>query len=215
MFNRRGGFHHRAVKGRLMNSIARLSIAVGLLRPPAGAALIAMLPLLSGCIGLAIETPSAVEVRDPVPLMAKQIIGDTRDRWACQPVPLSMAAATKDDYRASWGAPARTVATPKGETWVYEEGGRWCGVWIFALVPLPLLLPVCQTSDAVDFEGEIAVRSASRRMDAFGAGLMFNPHAMLPLPFLFRPARANEDRPAPALLAGDARQSSHLACGAR
>jgi hypothetical protein len=60
------------------------------------------------------------------------------------------------------------------------------------ILPLPMLLPVCETFDHVRFEDELAVGSVSRRMDGFAFGM-----GLFPLPFVavFRPAYATESQP--------------------
>ena len=148
----------------------------------------------TGCVGLMVDKPWTREIWNPVPITAKKPLGGPNDvdRWACQPGSAASAPQTKDRFLASWGAPREKVATAQGETWIYSESGRWCGVWILVILPLPMLLPVCETFDHVRFEDELAVGSVSRRMDGFAFGM-----GLFPLPFVavFRPAYATESQP--------------------
>jgi hypothetical protein len=151
----------------------------------------------TGCVGLMVDQPWTQEIRNPVPLKAEKFFGGPNDldRWACQPGSGPAVPQTKDRFLGAWGVPKEKVPTAKGETWIYSESGRWCGLWVFFVLPLPILLPVCETFDHVVFEDERAVRSASRRMDGAGIGLGFHPAAMWPLPFLIRPARVTDVQP--------------------
>ena len=125
----------------------------------------------AGCFGFLVDKPMTTNIQNPVPREAQFITSGKRDRWACQPARDVPVPLTKDGFLAVWGAPKEKMTTPKGETWIYAEEGRWCGLWIAFFVPVPLLLPVCETFDRVDFEGELAVRSKSRRPQGFGVGL--------------------------------------------
>jgi hypothetical protein len=148
----------------------------------------------TGCVGLMIDKPWTREVRNPVPLKAKNPLGgsDDLDRWACQPGSSSSERQTKDRFLASWGVPKEKVPTAKGESWIYSESGRWCGIWILAILPLPVLLPVCETFDHVVFESDLAIASESRRMDGFAIGAGIFP---LPWAAMARPARATDSHP--------------------
>lgn len=149
----------------------------------------------TGCVGLMIDKPWTREIRNPVPLKAKKLFGgpDDLERWACQQGgSVFSPPQTKDRVLASWGEPKEKVATTKGETWTYAESGRWCGVWILAILPLPVLLPVCETFDHVVFENDLAVSSASRRMDGFAIGAGIFP---MPWAAMARPARATDTNP--------------------
>ena len=148
----------------------------------------------TGCVGLMVDKPWTREIWNPVPLKAKKLLGgpDDLDRWACQPGSGSSEPQTKDRFLASWGVPREKVPTGKGETLIYSESGRWCGLWMLVILPLPILLPVCETFDHVVFEDDLAVKSASRRMDGFAIGLGLAP---LPWVAMSRPARATDTRP--------------------
>src|SRR5262249_52783075 len=117
------------------------------------------------------------------------------DRWACQQSQDPERRLKKDDFVSAWGEPKEKVTTAKGETWIYLDSWRWCGVWVSFIVPAPLLLPVCETYDRVEFEGEVAVRSQSRRVDGYGMGVAFY-YGLVPIPFHVAPAEATGGGPA-------------------
>jgi len=185
--------------------------------PTSFVALLLLATLLSGCVGFVIETPSDKNIENPVPRNSKQIINDTQyNRWACQPTPGSTPSAKKSDYLAIWGEPKKKSVTDKGETWSYGEDGRWCGFWIFAAVaPIPFVLPICETFDHVEFENDIAVRSASRRMVGTGVGVFFypNPYTLvLPIPFVVKPGLVTQSRPLTILTPGDKNSEKNPPC---
>jgi hypothetical protein len=156
-------------------------------------AAILLVTLLSGCVGLVIETPAEERIENPLPHNATRFLGVTADRWACRSPAAASALATKADYLKAWGEPGRRSATANGEKWSYEEERRWCGVVVLAIVPLPLMLPLCGTHDHVEFERESAVLSSSRRIVTTGGGIFFRPNPLtliLPEPFSIEPGSA-------------------------
>ena len=156
--------------------------------------LAALATACAGCVGLSIDLPRTQEIQNPVPLKVKKAFGGDSDfeRWACQP---DTGPSTRNNFLLAWGAPSEKVATTKGETWIYAESGRWCGLWIFAILPVPLVLPVCETFDKVDFEGEVAVNSVSRRISGLSMGVGLSPYSFPLIPFVIRPGRITENRP--------------------
>jgi hypothetical protein len=137
-----------------------------------------------------VETPWNADIQNPVPRVGKRysvISGELKGRWACEPVSGLEPTATKGDFLQSWGDPSRKLATPRGETWIYGEKGSWCGAWIAVGLLVPFELPVCATFDHVEFEGDVAVRSTSRRMGKMGAFLVFSPYSGYPVPIFVRP----------------------------
>lgn len=143
----------------------------------------------AGCVGFIADVSDTQEIRNPVPLKAEKLFGGDADRWACQP-PDPSEPLTRQDFLAAWGEPVEKLARPGGETWVYAERGRWCGALLLAIVPIPAMLPLCDTYDRVHFEGERAVRAASRRLAASGAGIGATPYG--PFVFSFRPGKVTE-----------------------
>lgn len=146
----------------------------------------------SGCVGVIVEVPETEAIWQPVPLRAERFFGSAADRWACQQAPGRHAPLTKKEFLAAWGEPREKRANPLGETWIYAESGRWCGLVVFVLLPIPALLPVCETYDHVEFEGEQAMRSTSHRLIASGGGVAAAPPGGGA--FSFRSGKVTENR---------------------
>jgi hypothetical protein len=65
------------------------------------------------------------------------------------------------------GKPDEVVlAGDNEEKWIYRiESNRWCGVFAFLVVlPLPLMLPLCNEFDRVTFKGDQLQSSYSQRL---------------------------------------------------
>jgi hypothetical protein len=63
------------------------------------------------------------------------------------------------------------------------------------IIPIPLVLPVCETFDNVYFEGDVAVSTKSRRFTQSTAGVVFHPSALFfPVPVSIRPGKVTENR---------------------
>lgn len=167
----------------------------------------------AGCVGFALDVPTTHEVRNPVPLMVKEGTFSSDNqlaRWACQSDAEASAPLTRNDFLAIWGTPTAQVATAKGETWIYEERNRWCGLWVFVIIPVPFALPICDTYDKVAFEGDAAVSSRSRRFRDLVMGVGAHPYGFFP--FMSRPGRVTENRP--QVLLAPEREVDGLACPA-
>lgn len=161
-----------------------------------------ILPFISlvcaGCLGYSLDTPVTVEVRKPIPLTGEEY-GDnwgSPNRWACESQSAAYSPLSKADFLEAWGEPEERIISADGETWIYEESGRWCGLWLGAIIPVPLVLPACETFDYVYFEGEIAVSTHSRRFTRSTAGvILFLPQTgFIPVPVSVRPGKVTENR---------------------
>ncbi|MDH4323348.1 MAG: hypothetical protein OEW90_04330 [Betaproteobacteria bacterium] len=173
--------------------------------------LAALASACAGCVGFAVDIPTTHEIPNPVPLMAKGGgfgTADKQARWACQSDAQASAPLTKNHFLNTWGAPMAKVATAKGETWIYEERNRWCGLWVFVIVPVPVVLPFCDTYDKVSFEGDFAVSSQSRRFRDLVMGIGAHPYGIVP--FMSRPGRVTENRP--VVFLAPEREKGDLAC---
>ena len=146
----------------------------------------------AGCFGFLVDKPMTADIRNPSPHKWAFMTSGKQDRWACHPVQDLPAPVAKARFLEEWGTPREKMTTPKGETWIYAEEGRWCGLWIAYFVPIPLLLPVCETFDRVDFEGDLAVRSESRRPQGFGVVLNLLPVPNAPLFIAVSPGEATD-----------------------
>ena len=144
----------------------------------------------TGCAGILFDSSRHSDIDRPVPRMADK--GFFRERWACTPPDESSARATREDFLRHWGEPKSRQVDGRKETWRYGEDGRWCGIWLIAVVPIPLLMPICDTYDMVEFENGIALRSASRRFHVTG---IFATIAPYPGAAILREGAVTEDRP--------------------
>jgi len=121
-------------------------------------------------------------------------------RWACESLDGPAKPLTKKEFLEAWGEPDEKISTETGETWIYQENGKWCGVWI---LPIPLMLPVCKTRDEVIFEGDVAVRSNSRRLTRSVAALVVVPMAPVPVPLVNRSGKKTDGVDTIRLFDGD------------
>ena len=120
----------------------------------------------AGCAGISIHHTETVSVQNPVPLSSSTFFFSEdkgANRWACEAVYGSTEALTKKEFISAWGEPQEKQITSKGETWIYSESNRWCGLVVYVIVPIPLMLPICETYDKVYFEHGVAVSSDSHR----------------------------------------------------
>ena len=140
---------------------------------------IALLTLaLSGC-GIFLALPS--ECRNEFPTTeARNVLF-----WDSKNPPKS---STKEDFLKEWGPPKSILSTSENketgfyetrlspttenrETWVYESR-LWCGFGPIILVPIPLLLPVCDGFERIEFQGNDAKNLHIRRILSMG-GIIF------------------------------------------
>jgi hypothetical protein len=64
--------------------------------------------------------------------------------------------ATKEAFLKDWGNPDEIISTSENEeTWIYNRK-LWCGVIPVFLLPVPLILPVCDGFDRIEFYGNEA-----------------------------------------------------------
>ena len=107
----------------------------------------------SGCMGVFTYLPA--ECRNEIPTL------DARDlEWS----ELKYAIVTKAEYITAWGKPDTINNVSEGvEEWIYKRR-LWCGVMPVFFIPLPLLLPVCEGYERLEFQKEKAKRLQIRRI---------------------------------------------------
>ncbi len=92
---------------------------------------------LSGCIGIMVMHPATCEK--------------------------TVQYSTKVDFLKEWGKPDSVITNSKEEeTWIYHKKVIWCGVLPCLLICAPLVLPVCEGYDQIDFREESALRHNKR-----------------------------------------------------
>lgn len=67
---------------------------------------------------------------------------------------------------------------PENGTQIYNEQNEWCGLTIWAVIPIPLLLPVCKSYEQVTFSnGEPTIRVSHY---VKGSGVLCGPFVLIP-----------------------------------
>ncbi|MBW6512946.1 MAG: hypothetical protein K0A93_12685 [Desulfuromonadaceae bacterium] len=123
--------------------------------------------LLAGCIGGYARYP--VECDSDYPL-ENDIF--TRDHWgpldAIRNLNPSGNPVCKDDFLRDWGKPDEIVTISAAqEKWVYNRS-EYCGIVPVYVVPVPLVVPVCDEFDHITFENDRAVHIHFRRVTGSG-----------------------------------------------
>jgi len=99
---------------------------------------------LSGCFGIGTILPGECKT-DPPRTTARTDIKTT-----------SSSYTMKGDFLRDWGKPNKIITTSeKTEIWIYERH-LWCGVVPIFFVPIPLILPVCDGFERIEFDGDDA-----------------------------------------------------------
>jgi hypothetical protein len=114
---------------------------------------------MSGC-GLVVFYPD--ECIDETPTTSAHDLTWSREK---------PAVLTKTEFLKDWGRPDRIDVTSENmETWTYNRH-LWCGIMPVFLLPVPLLLPVCDGFDRIEFQGDTAERMHIRRILSSGVVL--------------------------------------------
>jgi hypothetical protein len=134
---------------------------------------------LSGCAGLVLSYP--VECKNELPsTSARNVL-----LWDPKNPP---QRSTKEEFLKEWGKPTKILSTSENkdtraayetcvspsenrETWVYERH-LWCGIIPVFILPVPLVLPVCDGFDRIEFQGSEAKNLHIRRI-RFDGGILF------------------------------------------
>jgi hypothetical protein len=70
--------------------------------------------------------------------------------------------STKAEFLKDWGKPDEIIsASENEETWIYNRK-LWGGLIPVILLPVPLILPVCDGFDRIEFQGNEAKRLHTR-----------------------------------------------------
>ncbi len=115
-----------------------------------------MVPALSGCIGLLAAMPEE-----------------------CSSSSLTLLQP-RDQIVTWYGQPQKIAHDGDRETWTYTRSrSQWCGLWVGAIVVLPLLLPVCHEYDQIVYKGEKPEQATETRVSEsgymFGTAIAINP----------------------------------------
>jgi hypothetical protein len=73
-------------------------------------------------------------------------------------------ASTKEEFLKDWGKPDEIITDSENkETWVYKRK-LWCGIMPIIILPIPLILPVCDGFDRIDFTDNVATNLHTRHI---------------------------------------------------
>jgi hypothetical protein len=104
----------------------------------------------SGCFGLIGNRPA--ECKNETPFTGVHDIFWTKP----QSEETSPKGSTKAEFLKDWGKPDEIIsASENEETWIYNRK-LWCGVIPVLVLPVPLILPVCDGFDRIEFQGNEA-----------------------------------------------------------
>lgn len=96
--------------------------------------IIALLPWLTGCVGLAAGTYGTFQAIDTSPN-----IGSSKNQFSYAP---QAQPLTKAQLLSSWGTPDETYQSGSCEVLSYYDGYTWSGFGVFlGILPIPLLVP--------------------------------------------------------------------------
>lgn len=141
--------------------------------------------MLSGCFGIAVNSP--VECVNETPYTG---VHDFFSMPSVNKERLTPKASTKAEFLKKWGDPDKVIsAAEKEDVWVYERN-LWCGVIPIAIIPVPLILPVCDGFDKIYFLDGNAKRLHTRHTSTAlffigigGSGSASDPICKYPIPY--------------------------------
>lgn len=114
----------------------------------------------SGCIGLIVNTPGECENETPF-TGVHDIFWDRRS---------TPKRSSKAEFLKDWGKPDEIIATSENaEIWTYNRK-LWCGAIPIFILPVPLILPVCDGFDRIEFKENEAMRLHTRSIVYSGIG---------------------------------------------
>lgn len=119
--------------------------------------------VLSGC-GFIIFYPNECKNETPI-TSARDIF------WSMDEIPKvykTPIVYNKADFLEEWGKPNIINSTTENtETWLYQRK-LWCGFVPILILPVPLLLPVCDGFERIEFQENDAKNLHIRRLGAWG-----------------------------------------------
>lgn len=133
--------------------------------------------VLQGC-GLIFSFPEECKYETPYPAARDFFWFGNKDH---------PKAGNKDDFIKAWGNPDKIITKQENtETWMYQRN-LWCGITPVFFLPVPLLLPICDGYDQIEFNGDLAQRLNTRRIVTAGVfipgGSAEDPVCRYPIPF--------------------------------
>jgi hypothetical protein len=115
--------------------------------------------MLSGCIALFVNSPGDCVYELPY-------TSGLNPYWE-QMGPTSKAS-TKEEFLQERGKPDKIIFSSNNEeTWVYTRK-VWCGVIPVLILPIPLVLPVCDGFDRINFKDNVAKQLYTKQLVSRG-----------------------------------------------
>lgn len=66
---------------------------------------------------------------------------------------------TKNEVLSLWGEPSKISFENNHESWVYKNRIGWNGIILWAIIPVPLFLPIGSRDTTVSFENNLTVNT--------------------------------------------------------
>jgi len=108
---------------------------------------------MSGCAGVIVSSPSTTNYKNPT---LSHYLENT-DSDHTRTVEHSDEAVSYDmnQVKKYWGEPSNSKHNSEYDIWLYKHPNEWCGVVPFLVIPIPLVLPVCEHSYEVKFKNNL------------------------------------------------------------
>ena len=117
---------------------------------------------MSGCFGYVAFLPD--DCKNETPTANARVLEGWQNyppsKWQKNP---SSILSTRADFIRAWGEPTIIESSDDTEIWVYKRH-LWCGVVPAFFIPVPLLLPVCDGFERIEFQDDYAKRLHIRRI---------------------------------------------------
>lgn len=132
----------------------------------------------AGCIGIFILNPEECKNETPFTnvhdIFWKRTAPKEKILGIEYPEVLAPKPSSKAEFLKDWGEPDKIISNKENmETWIYNRK-LWCGVVPVLILPIPLILPVCDGFDRIDFK-ENNARNLYTRSIVWSVGLIIMP----------------------------------------
>lgn len=141
----------------------------------------AVMAMTSSCIGVHLILGAAQHTKNKMPASG---IGELQEQTG---------HPSRADFIRHWGNPYRKDSVDGSERWLYRSRyRRWRGLVVWAIVPLPLVIPAGRYKSTVVFSGDSTVSITGQVDREYGAGFFWSdavgPRWMIgPSPLAKRP----------------------------
>jgi hypothetical protein len=146
---------------------------------------------LAGCVGVDVLHTHEFSERGALPGKSRATVVTQENVHLA-----SGARPGKVELRKAWGDPDRISTSGDTERWIYHDGLRWNGLVLFAVLPVPLLIPVGHEYVAVDFQGDSLINVETKSQAEMGGAcpMIEGPCAYIaPCEWWHRPKKGQPD----------------------